>query len=77
MYRTLIPRDFENMSLKINLLFIFPISPSKIKINKNETPNPVAINSTALLKPKLVNSPPRKKPTPLSAFLEQVKMATH
>ena len=75
MYRTLIPRDFENMSLKINLLFIFPISPGKI--NKNETPNQVAINSTALLKPKLVNSPPRKKPTPLSAFLEQVKMATH
>ena len=62
----------------MGLLFIFPISPGKINVNKNETLNPIAINSTALLNPKLVSkSPPRKKPTPLSAFFEPVKMATH
>ena len=48
----------------------------EIKHNKikNDRPKPIVINSTALLKPKLVSkNPPRKKPTPLRAFLEPVK----
>ena len=55
-----------------------PISPGKINVNKKAKQSPKPIIPTALLNPNnLYKSPPKKKPTPLRAFLDPVKIATH
>ena len=72
------PWDLENSDEKAGLDFIFPISPGSTSVSRKARARPAAIQPTAALKPKAVSStPPRKKPTPLRAFLDPVRIATH
>ena len=72
------PRDLEKSEEKAGVCFILPISAGNTSVNKNAKNKAAAITATAALKPMLVKSiPPRKNPTPLSAFLEPVRIATH
>ena len=74
----LMPWDLENREEKAGFDFIFPISPGSTKVSRKARASPAAIQPTAALKPKAVSStPPRKKPTPFSAFLDPVRIATH
>ena len=72
------PRLLENSAEKPGFCFILPISAGSTRVTRNAKNNPAAIAATARLKPIVVsNTPPRKKPTPLRAFLEPVRIATH
>ena len=72
------PADFEKRALKPGFCFIRPISPGSTSVITKANPRPAAISPTAWLKPKAVSStPPRKKPTPLRAFFEPDRIATH
>ena len=74
----LMPSDLENRDEKAGLDFIFPISPGSTSVSRKARARPAAIQPTAALNPNSVSrTPPRKKPTPLSAFFDPVRIATH
>ena len=76
--RTLMPFDLENRAVMAGFSFMRPISPGSTRVIRKERNRPAAMAPTAALKPILVSSnPPMKKPTPLRAFLEPVRIATH
>ena len=72
------PSDLENRDEKAGLDFIFPISPGSTSVSRKARARPAAIQPTAALNPNSVSrTPPRKKPTPFSAFFDPVRIATH
>ncbi|MNJ80583.1 hypothetical protein D3C77_790120 [compost metagenome] len=75
----LIARLLESMSRNFGLALALPRSFfSSIKLAIQITASTADMASTAMVKPSSASSaPPRKKPTPLSAFFEPVRMATH
>jgi len=72
------PWDLESSAVNFGFSFIRPRSAGSTRVSRKAVNRPAAIAPTAALKPIVVSSrPPRKKPTPLSAFLEPVRIATH
>ena len=75
----MIARLLERMSLNLGLALALPRS----FFNRNRlaiqiTASTPAMVNTAPAKPSTASrAPPRKKPTPLSAFFEPVRIATH
>ncbi len=71
-------RLLESISRNFGLALARPRSPSRRASDSVSTPASItAMASIAPWKPISVSSsPPRKKPTPLSAFLEPVSSAT-
>ena len=76
---TLIAWLLERMSLNFGLAFALPRSFfNRTRLLIQITASTAAIARTAPANPSSVSSaPPRKNPTPLSAFFEPVRMATH
>jgi hypothetical protein len=73
----LMPALRENRLLKPGLAFIRPRSSGSTRLSRKARVRPAAMAPTAPLKPNTASStPPRKKPTPLRAFFEPVRIAT-
>ncbi|MDT4864234.1 hypothetical protein FQZ97_989860 [compost metagenome] len=77
--RMLIARLLESMSRNFGFALALPRSFfSSTRLPNQIRASTAAIASTAPVNPsKASSAPPRKKPTPLSAFFEPVRMATH
>jgi hypothetical protein len=76
---TLTSRLFENMWLNFAFPLALPISRGSEAVeNTSVSKIPEAIASSELRNPSpSSNTPPRKNPTPLSAFFDPVRTATH
>src|SRR3546814_15451220 len=68
----LIARLLETMSRNLGLAFALPRSRfSSTKLTSHTTARPAAMTAIAGAQPTVVSSaPPKKKPTPMSAFFE-------
>ncbi|MNN50589.1 hypothetical protein D3C81_1651830 [compost metagenome] len=77
--RILIARLLDRMSRNLGLAFALPRSFfRRIRLLIQISARPPAMASKAPLKPSSASkAPPRKKPTPLSAFFDPVRIATH
>ncbi|MNF89663.1 hypothetical protein D3C84_721960 [compost metagenome] len=75
----LIARLLDRMSRNFGLALALPRSFFSItRLPSQISERTAAMVTTAPLKPNRANNaPPRKKPTPFSAFFEPVRMATH
>ncbi|MNI55200.1 hypothetical protein D3C73_1101340 [compost metagenome] len=75
----LMARLLDKMSRNLGLAFALPRSFfNRIKLLTQISARTAAMTSKAPLKPiDASKAPPRKKPTPLSAFFEPVRIATH
>ena len=72
------PLDLEKREEKANFCLTLPMSAGSPKVPRKARNKPAAIAATEPANPRPVSStPPKKKPTPLRAFLEPVSSATH